>query len=282
MQAFARPSGSMVGTVTLFLCTPGGASDAAPGAPLGAGEVVWGKGSAPTQGIRAELRCWCSCCLLLFDVPLDEATLVEVCDLADSAEEAGCAFCCLSDPKVVAKPGLLTQEEVEHLLSLAAGAAQPTHCGAGGPFESGTRSIRVLQAEETPTVEGIERKLVALCGLACEHLARLRVVRTATRLGLCNRGSGHTSVYVCLQERDDVWFPKLGVRFAMRRGDALFWTNHRRVDGRLCEDVRTQRIHVAAGGGLERISAVGLDAFFHDNPVRAQQRQRKFVADGAL
>lgn len=213
------------------------------------------------------------------DVPLDEATLVQVCDLAESPEQADCAFCCLSDPRVVAKPGLLTQEEVEHLLSLAAGADQG---GAGGPFGNGTRTIRVLEAEETRTVQGIELKLVSLCGLAYEHLARLRVVHTATQLGLCNRGSGHTSVFVCLQERDDVWFPKLGVRFAMRSGDALFWSNHQRCDGRLCEDVRTQRVHTGAGGGRERISAIGLDAFFHDNPVRAQQRQREFVADGAL
>jgi len=226
------------------------------------------------QGFRAVLRAG-------QDVPLDEAALVQVCDLAESVEQAECAFVCLNDPRVVAKPGLLTQEELEHLLSLAAGAVQPAQGGARGPFESGTRSIRVLEAEETPTVQSIELKLVSLCGLAYEHLARLRVVHTATRLGLCNRGSGHTSVYVCLQERDDVWFPKLGVRFAMRGGDALFWSNHQRCDGRLCEDVRTQRVHLA-GCGRERTTALGLDAFFHDNPVRAQQRQAEFVAGDAL
>lgn len=223
------------------------------------------------------------------DIPLEEGSVVHVGGLANTAGGKNVAFSLLSDPLIIAKPGLLTGEEIDHLLMHAASSEEDSTCGfarnegLNGPFHQGTQTIRVLEAEKTPLIQQVEEKIVALCGKSYDELARLRVVRTGSCVGLCNRGSGHTSVYVCLAEQDEVWFPKVGLRLVMQSGDALFWPNTLHVEGRRCEDMRTRRTHLGAKARSgEFLPVIGLDAFFHDNPVRQQQREREFVPDSAI
>eukprot|EP00971_Amphidinium_carterae_P083979 1662062-Amphidinium_carterae.1 len=57
-----------------------------------------------------------------------------------------------------------------------------------------------------------------------------------------NRGNGPTSAYVCLSEREEVIFSRLGLRLSLRAGDLLsisnmYWEN----DTSVVEDIRAAR-----------------------------------------
>mmetsp|Transcript_106788 Transcript_106788/g.297249 ORF Transcript_106788/g.297249 Transcript_106788/m.297249 type:complete len:95 (-) Transcript_106788:154-438(-) len=69
------------------------------------------------------------------------------------------------------------------------------------------------------------------------------------------------------------------MRLVLQRGDALMWPNVDWETGQAVEDIRTLRIHLRDENGTAP-PAIGLDAFFHDNPLREQQLQRNFVPDG--
>lgn len=74
-----------------------------------------------------------------------------------------------------------------------------------------------------------------------------------------------------------MYFPRMGLRLVLRRGDALTWPNVDWETGRAVEDLRTLRVH----SGDDGTPALGLDAFFLDHPVREQQRLRTFMHDTA-
>jgi len=182
-------------------------------------------------------------------------------------------------PPVCAIAAFLTCEEAEHLADLA-GPARSEVVAPSGPFSGGTRVLRVLGAAETPTVEAIETRISGTVGINIKFLARLRVVRPGTVQGLCNRGCGPKSCYICLSERDEVFFYSLGVRIVLSRGDCIYWQNNEWVDEGATlptEDLRTMRMHLRDQDGNQ--PALGIDAFFHDFPVRIQQTLRAFVSD---
>merc|ERR1711865_554904 len=86
---------------------------------------------------------------------------------------------------------------------------------------------------------------------------------------------------------EEVFFPKLGMRLALRPGGALFWPNiywdHQRSEEENCtfrvqvEDSRTTRVHLKKV--QEGPSIRGLEAYWHDNPIRDQQKKRPFLRD---
>lgn len=194
------------------------------------------------------------------------------------------AYKLVKDPAIVAVPGVLNDEEAAHLLELAATEGPPccvANSGLPGAalLRNGTEVLRTLDAEETSTVEAIECRLSACAGLSLGSLARLRVVRPGTQTGLCNRGCGPKSGYVCLCDSEEVLFVHLGLRLVLRRGDALFWPNVDWSTGKAVEDLRTLRKHLGLGATGEAEGTVGLDVFFHDGPVRDQQKLRTFVTE---
>lgn len=179
------------------------------------------------------------------------------------------------DPKVIAVPGFLDPAEVEHILEYANGVTiQPK-----GPFKEGTQAIAHLPFEATPMVQGIEVRMVAMTGEPLDNLAKLRIVRPGLQDGLCNRGCGKHVVYVCLGKEEEVFFPRLGIRFLLTAGDALSWTNVNWDTGLAREEMRTLRLHRSENSPE---SLIGIDGYFHDNPLRAQQKVRSFVADSDL
>merc|ERR1712187_255764 len=151
---------------------------------------------------------------------------------------------------------------------------------AEGPFSRGTQTLRTLKAEETVIVDAIEKRLAGVVGLGLRFLANLRVVRAAKEPGLCNRGCGPRSCYICLSEQDEVWFYNLHVRLKLRRGDLIFWQNVVWEENSPMEDFRTMRVHLDNQDGDR--PALGVDAFFHDFAVRDQQRLRTFVDDATV
>mmetsp|Transcript_43632 Transcript_43632/g.102907 ORF Transcript_43632/g.102907 Transcript_43632/m.102907 type:complete len:476 (+) Transcript_43632:126-1553(+) len=226
------------------------------------------------------------------NLPLSDAAVVRVAELAEQSGDEPSddpaaklhVYRVSQDPHLVAVPNFLTQSEASQLLSMAGvqGVHDLQQTIGDGPFDAGTHTVRLIDYDETQTVTDVEARICAISSFNIDHLAKLRVVRTGTVLGLCNRGSGHKSVYVCLSPQDEVFFPKLGLRFILRCGDALVWPNINTDDGIVIEDLRTQRVHLGDHQGGAAVSVLGLDAFLHDNPVREQQKQREFVPDSAF
>lgn len=132
-------------------------------------------------------------------------------------------------PPIVAVPGFASQEEVDHLLDLL----------GTGPF-AGSCLLRVFQPAETTIVACLEERAALVARFPAEHVGALRIVRCCAERGLCNRGCGQRAAIVCLSERDDVFFPHLGLRYVLHRGDLLLWPNA----------VRSARVNVASSGGV--------------------------------
>jgi len=258
-------------------------------------------GRAPTKGVKYGVNCFFNVKEMRHmtvtgqDINPEDAVTIKVGDLRkDGAEDSPprvVAFRLCPDPKVVAVPAFLSATEVEELLKLSGAEALAAAAGFSGnrPWQEenvlrrdATCTLRLFQPGETPVVESVEARLAATAGLGLDYLAMLRVVRVSGRVGSANRGCGPKSVYICLSERDEVFFVRLGMRFVLRRGDALLWPNVDWATGQAVEDVRTLRVHLPQGGANSDGApvAVGLDAFFHDGPVREQQRLRNFVPDG--
>lgn len=181
----------------------------------------------------------------------------------------------VKDPQVKAVPGFLAAAEVEHILEEVR-ANGSSRFQLSGPFREGAQTLHHLEFAITPTVAVIEARMAAVTGDELGNLAKLRVVHPGTKEGLCNRGCGRTSMYVCINGEDEVFFPGLGIRFQLSPGDALAWTNVNFDTGEGREDLRTLRVHWPEGGAE---SVIGIDAHFHDHPLRAQQQVRSFVGD---
>lgn len=188
-------------------------------------------------------------------------------------------FALQSEPKLVAVPGFASGDEVEHLLSLAEGADR-----SDAFFSEGTILLRTIDPEETPIVKQLEIRLAGVAHFPLKHLGRLRVVRSGTSFGMCNRGCGQRCALVCLSDSDEVLFPYLGLRLLLQRGDLLFWpnawfedpiSNEPGAKKRVVEDMRTLRVHLPGRGHDGGSSALSLDASFHDTSFRAEERQEQ-------
>lgn len=180
-------------------------------------------------------------------------------------------FVLCKEPKIVAAPCFLTAFEAEHFLDrIVADEDEAT-----GPFSAGTQALQLVSPAETNIIAEVEARLCSVAGLPLRQLAGLRLVHVGTKLGFCNRGFGPKSAYICLSERDEVFFAKLGIRIKMRRGDALFWPNTELENPRV-EEVRTLRVHLPSEGAPR---SIGIDVLWHDNPVREQQANRQFTPD---
>mmetsp|Transcript_43596 Transcript_43596/g.102778 ORF Transcript_43596/g.102778 Transcript_43596/m.102778 type:complete len:467 (+) Transcript_43596:101-1501(+) len=181
------------------------------------------------------------------------------------------------DPRVFTVPFFLLEHEVQHFLDLMGDGKPYVAGGTDGPFAQGVQTLRILDEAETVIVQGIEERLSGCAGLAVGHLGHLRIVHPGTELGLCNRGNGPTSAYICLSETDEVFFPRLGLRLQLRAGDLvafpnMFWQD----DTTVVEDVRSVRMHVPRASGAR---AIGIDAYFFDSLIRQEQKKRHFAPD---
>mmetsp|Transcript_9591 Transcript_9591/g.17335 ORF Transcript_9591/g.17335 Transcript_9591/m.17335 type:complete len:470 (+) Transcript_9591:84-1493(+) len=181
------------------------------------------------------------------------------------------------DPKVQAVPYFLSKEEVEYFLSLKGDAKPYVAGGVHGPFAEGVQTLKVLDEAQTGKVHAVEERMCHCTGLSIGHLGHLRIVHPGIKFGLCNRGNGPTSAYVCLNESEEVFFPRLGLRLLLRAGDLLsisnmYWEN----DTTVVEDTRAARVHVPQRDGSR---AVGIDAFFFDALIRQEQKKRQFEPD---
>merc|ERR1711879_931708 len=157
------------------------------------------------------------------------------------------AYCLSKEPQLVCIPGLISAVEAEHLRSSVDAAVVQRAASARGPFAGETRTLRVVGAGETEIVQSVEEKITMTSGFGTEHLANLRLVRPGVVAGLCNRGCGPKSIYVCLAERDDVLFTRLGIRMRLRCGDAVLWSNIDWSTDEAVEDIRTLRMHLGDG-----------------------------------
>merc|ERR1712032_745117 len=175
------------------------------------------------------------------------------------------------EPKIVAVPGFLSAFEAEYFLDRVVADEDE----ATGPFRTGTQTLQHVSLAESNIIADVEARLCSVASLPLRQLAGLRLVHVGTTLGFCNRGFGPKSAYICLSERDDVFFAKLGIRIKMRRGDALFWPNTELENPRI-EEVRTLRVHLPSEGAPR---SIGIDVLWHDNPVREQQANRQFTPD---
>jgi len=238
------------------------------------------EGLPPQHGVKYGVNCFFN----VSDIRLvhqpgpysaKDAVHVDVRDLsaddADGGREAKLrAFVLKAAPKIVAVPMFASAEEVEHLVCFADRAQSESQResakeGCSEPAPKGTETLHIFGYRETEVVSTIESRLTIAGALANEHLGRLRLVSPGTTLGLCNRGCGPKSGYVCLSQSEEVLFPKLGMRVLMRAGDLLLWANVDWETGKAVEDMQTLRVH------LECRDPLGVDVFFHDTPIRKLQ-----------
>jgi len=249
-------------------------------------------GRAPSTGIKYGVNCFFNDQNLrvisepTVSIPWQEGSLLNLGELATHSDDATGSpetndrseappaltlYVLSKDPQLKAAPGFLTAAEVEHVLGQAGDCLAMTQGQKSCAFPQGTETLKLLEAGATPTIQAIEARLSEIAQISLDHLANLRVVRAGTEYGLCNRGCGWTSVYICLSPEDEVFFPALGLRLTMRRGDALMWWNVEYSTGQAAEDFRTLRMH-CGHESHESEGAIGIDAFFHDNKIRAQQQ----------
>lgn len=256
-------------------------------------------GRAPSKGVKYGVNCFFmdKDCRMLAGAPTDiaaeSAVEVVVSELAGDTQPSGTGsevpavasddgdgggkvvtvYHLSTSPKLVAVPDILCPSLICHLRDLATERSQvpsplPTFSGATLTLCTGTNVTG-------PAMEALERRLCAVGGFPLEHLAQLRIVRPGSRPERCNRGCGPKSGYICLSESDEVLFPRLGMRLVLRCGDLIMWPNAVMSGGESLEDTRTLRYHLSP-------DALGLDVFFHDNPLREQQAMRPFVPDAAF
>mmetsp|Transcript_27958 Transcript_27958/g.80087 ORF Transcript_27958/g.80087 Transcript_27958/m.80087 type:complete len:480 (-) Transcript_27958:464-1903(-) len=189
-----------------------------------------------------------------------------------------------TEPKVTGVPGFATEAEIEHLFELS-GNGSADAAASPGKFRPCLRSLEtplhLIETASTPAIANLEARLAAVARFPLEHLAPLRVVRCSLKRGFSNRGCGQRAGFLCLSEAGEVFFPHLGLRCQMSRGDLLIWSNAVRaqtVDSdayggegasrtghqRVVEDMRTLRVHLPVGDA----TPFGVDISFADAPVR--------------
>eukprot|EP00929_Paragymnodinium_shiwhaense_P021252 TRINITY_DN13911_c0_g1_i1.p1 TRINITY_DN13911_c0_g1~~TRINITY_DN13911_c0_g1_i1.p1 ORF type:complete len:467 (+),score=91.33 TRINITY_DN13911_c0_g1_i1:84-1484(+) len=238
-------------------------------------------GMPPTKGVKYGVNCFFNEQVMrrgwadVPDVPLEDSVTVVLADLGADAPADGSlrAYVLSSEVKLVAIPGFLQKEEVEALLAHGDTASDGAREAIPEAFMLGTRTLHQFFGGQDDMVAAVEGRFCAVAGRLPSHLAALRMVKPGTGMGLCNRGCGSDSAYVCLSDQDEVFFPKLGLRLLLRAGEAIIWPNIQwGDDDRQVEDWRTMRVHLNP-------DAIGLDAFWHDNPLREQQAMRQYVPD---
>jgi len=192
----------------------------------------------------------------------EEVPVRDLQDLAASqgktAGLASTSFVLCQSPKLAAVPWFASQDEVTSLLELTA-----TDSGDPPSEQENVAALTIFEYGETPLIEDLEARIGRCVGLPFDHLGRLQVSRGGTTLGSCNRGCGQHTGILCLSEEDEVFFPGLGVRLFLRRGDFVSWSNVVREDGKLVEDLRAELIHRTPVG-----TPLILEAFFFDTSVR--------------
>mmetsp|Transcript_67254 Transcript_67254/g.105891 ORF Transcript_67254/g.105891 Transcript_67254/m.105891 type:complete len:475 (+) Transcript_67254:54-1478(+) len=244
-------------------------------------------GRAPSRGVKYGVNCFTNETSMRELVPipaevsLEDSVVIKVADLADGPQELGDngqpilkLYRVVEDPKLVAVPGFMTPAEVQHIMD----KVRDIKISPSGPFAKGTQMIHQFEFAATEEIEAIESRCTAVIGESLDNLAKLRVVRPGTEFGLCNRGCGKYHIYVCLSEADEVFFPRLGIRFQMVAGDAISIPNANFATGMSREEMRTVRVHRFD----ESAPVIGLDCYFHDNPLRAQQKVRRFRTDAEI
>eukprot|EP00929_Paragymnodinium_shiwhaense_P008958 TRINITY_DN112963_c0_g1_i1.p1 TRINITY_DN112963_c0_g1~~TRINITY_DN112963_c0_g1_i1.p1 ORF type:complete len:562 (+),score=66.48 TRINITY_DN112963_c0_g1_i1:70-1755(+) len=186
------------------------------------------------------------------------------------------------DPRISAVAQMMDEDQVKHLRQLVSpDLSRQAAGGTRGDVDLATKTLRILEPEETETVAQLEDYLAFLSMVQPDQLCRLRVVEPSAHLGFSNRGLGNQAAYVCLNEREEVVFPGAGLRVVLRAGDCLSWNNVVSDGEMLVEDSRTFRVHIppekASGSDY-----LGIDAFVHDENIRTLQQLRPFVRDGAV
>jgi len=247
---------------------------------------------------------------------LDEAFTVDIRSLSaeqSKSEQVGNhkvhTFTLATVPPVIAVPRFASEDEVSQLLEIAniagasgtvdavaAAVAAASSTATAGEVEEGLlhregKVLHIFGHAETSILASLEKRASIVAQFPHEHLGAVRVTRSATWRGLCDRGCGQKSAIVCLSEQGEVLFPHLGVHCILRRGDLLLWPNAIRsaftgdVEGqvdepeesqgaqeqtadrgrrRVVEDLRTLREHVNIIDG----PMTSLDFSFHDAPMR--------------
>jgi hypothetical protein len=253
-------------------------------------------GLAPSKAVKYGVNCFFNVNemrhLAQFtpDAPFEDLTTVHVSELSSKSSQV-VAYRLCPNPKLIAVPGFLQTAECFALLELAACAGKTEREPQGGqmlasrdPFANATRTLRLLKTAETPLIKEIEERLAGVAGLGLDYLGPLRLVAASPQLGLNNRGCGPKTAHVCLSKsRSQVIFPKLGVRLILEEGDLIMWPNVNWDTETAVEDIRTVCTHPAIQTAHSRNQAelptLGIDAFFHDNPIREQQSRRHFVTE---
>lgn len=223
-------------------------------------------------------------------IPVERAVVQRVCDWSEESPALGenglrklQIYVVFKNPKIFAMPGFLTAEEIENILRDMGDLGRASQ---NGPFAASNRTLHQFDFAASPTIAAIENRC-CLCvddilldhGINVNNLAKLRVVRPATELGLCDRGCGKVNIYVCLGKADEVFLPRLGLRFILGPGDALSIPSVNFETGLAREEMRTVRVHRVQDG---EEPPIGLNCFFHDDPVRLTQNTRKFVIESDL
>lgn len=243
-------------------------------------------GRAPTKGVKYGLNCFTNneymretVPVIPEEFPIEHASFTRISDLVEGVRPIGDngqpilqLHVLIADPKIVAIPGFLTAQEAETIIE----HVKEMSFAPSGPFAAGTYVLHQFDFEQTPTIAAVEQRCSAVVGVSMDYLARLSVVRPGSVEGLCNRGCGQNSIYVCLSPTDVIYFTRLGVRFELGLGDALSIPNASFETGTAREELRTLRYHMPADGSTP---AIGMDCFFHENPLRSQQKTRQFVSD---
>eukprot|EP00971_Amphidinium_carterae_P028677 564553-Amphidinium_carterae.1 len=142
-------------------------------------------------------------------------------------------------------------------------------------------TVQVMEFAETDVLHGLETRMAMVVDKELDMLGKLRVIRSAPTVGQCNRTVGHQAMLVCLDDSDQVYFPKLNLLVTMRAGDFLTWPNQYWLQSELenkdgvsvqhlqaTEDLRTSRYHVSQNCE----PALYLEGFIHDRPIRADYR----------
>lgn len=245
-------------------------------------------GRAPFKGIKYGVNCFTNdrslrrLADLKSEYSLETAATVRAADFLregggpikdGNGQPAIRAFKMFADlPGLMLVPGLLLAAEVEQFLDLARGAKQS---GLSASFSTSTQLLHLIDAGATPMVQEVEQRIVAAAqDQPLAHLARLRIVRPGTEVGLVDRGRGKSAVFISLTSRQDVFFPYVGVRIELGPGDGIVIPNVEWSTGKASEDLRTLRIHLKVGDE----ELLGIDAHFDDNPIR-DQPARRFVRD---
>eukprot|EP00439_Symbiodinium_sp_Y106_P062033 s1027_g9.t1 len=236
-------------------------------------------GRPPQLGVKYGVNCFFNCKRMrqlvaeVAEFPYETSTVVDVRGLGRPGTESKLiAYKLCDNPKLVAVKRLISEDEAAHFLEMLGKQDLAPRSDV-----EGDRTLRLVGFAETAIVKAVEERLTAVGGFSVDLLGPLRIVQTSSQRGLCNRGCGHKSAYICLSDADEVFFYRVGMRLRLKRGDALLWPNVEwSTEEEPLEDLRTLRVHVLGEDG----QGVGISASFYDAEIRKEQRRRRFHRDG--